>query len=734
MKSRNFWKWTLGLSLSALPLAGGCLQESSSPPVSTAAITTAAPEVVYQAAPAEPVSEAATADYVAASDAGAPPLTNLVEAAVEPITTNLPAPPKANLTSAAAELVRLANSGVDESVMLAYVTNSASTFNLGAEEIIYMNDLGVPSGVVTAMIQRDQALKAAGDAAMAASAEANAPQLPPAPEQPAGTGGHVAPQATAPLTYQAEAVAPPPETDVTTATFYESMAPYGSWIYVSGYGRCWRPTIAAVNTGWAPYFDGGRWVYTDFGWYWVSDYSWGWAPFHYGRWFRHASWGWCWAPDTVWGPSWVSWRYSDAYCGWAPLPPGAYFTFGIGLTYHGHHCHDWHDMGLGPHHGHFVAWRDFDRHGLRRHAVGDRERTTIYRNTTVVNNTIVNNNTVINRGVPRDRVAAATRRDIRPVTLRETTSVSGGRSGGRAEQLRGDTLTVYRPVTPQANRNVARTAGTGSSHSRPELGNRTSSVDAGNTGNSGARESRPVAGQTRTGTTVNRNLAQPGGRSTQSMQSPAETRVAPVTRQNTPGTANNAARPVPSSTRSPEAAPNRAPTATRAPQPAPTVTRAPQPAPSQAPVRQEPAQSRPNYQAPSRAPAQAPRSALAPSSRPVAPTYTAPQRSYTTPSSTTPQRLQTPASTPRQAPAMAAQVPRYTPQAQRTYNVAPSYSRSTPSYSPAPSYSRPAPSVAQAPRYSAPSAPAVSTPRASSPAPSASRSDSGGGRSNGRQR
>ena len=44
--------------------------------------------------------------------------------------------------------------------MLAFVTNSTSTFNLGAEEIIYLNDIGVPSAVVTAMIQRDQALKA----------------------------------------------------------------------------------------------------------------------------------------------------------------------------------------------------------------------------------------------------------------------------------------------------------------------------------------------------------------------------------------------------------------------------------------------------------------------------------------------------------------------------------------------------------------------------------------------
>ena len=37
--------------------------------------------------------------------------------------------------------------------------------------------------------------------------------------------------------------------------------------------------------------------------------------------FTMRAYGWCWAPDTVWGPSWVTWRYSGDYCGWAPLPP-----------------------------------------------------------------------------------------------------------------------------------------------------------------------------------------------------------------------------------------------------------------------------------------------------------------------------------------------------------------------------------------------------------------------------
>ena len=103
--------------------------------------------------------------------------------------------------------------------------------------------------------------------------------------------------------------------------FYDTLAPYGTWVQVDGYGRCWQPLVVVSEPGWQPYCDRGHWVYTDAGWYWMSDYSWGWAPFHYGRWFHHERFGWVWTPDTVWGPSWVTWRYSDDYCGWAPLPP-----------------------------------------------------------------------------------------------------------------------------------------------------------------------------------------------------------------------------------------------------------------------------------------------------------------------------------------------------------------------------------------------------------------------------
>src|SRR4029077_10313307 len=64
-----------------------------------------------------------------------------------------------------------------------------------------------------------------------------------------------------------------------------------------------------------------HWILTEYGWTWVSDWSWGWAPFHYGRWLAVAGRGCGWLRGASWGPAWVSWRAGGGYVGWAPLPP-----------------------------------------------------------------------------------------------------------------------------------------------------------------------------------------------------------------------------------------------------------------------------------------------------------------------------------------------------------------------------------------------------------------------------
>jgi uncharacterized protein DUF6600 len=103
--------------------------------------------------------------------------------------------------------------------------------------------------------------------------------------------------------------------------FQDTLAPYGSWVDDPAYGEVWVPSASVVGDDFSPYATNGGWVESEYGWTWVSGWSWGWAPFHYGRWTTIANHGWGWVPGTIWGPSWVSWRVGAGCVGWAPLPP-----------------------------------------------------------------------------------------------------------------------------------------------------------------------------------------------------------------------------------------------------------------------------------------------------------------------------------------------------------------------------------------------------------------------------
>ena len=120
--------------------------------------------------------------------------------------------------------------------------------------------------------------------------------------------------------------------------FQGALAPYGNWISSPQYGQVWVPSAATVGADFTPYYSGGRWSMTDYGWTWVSDYNWGWAPFHYGRWTHINGHGWGWIPGRIWGPSWVHWRVGGGYVGWAPLPPRGVRLgmpgVSIGMRYH----------------------------------------------------------------------------------------------------------------------------------------------------------------------------------------------------------------------------------------------------------------------------------------------------------------------------------------------------------------------------------------------------------------
>jgi hypothetical protein len=335
----------------------------------------------------------------------------------------------ANISPAAAEVVRLSESGVGDDVVLAYVQNSQGRFDLSADAILYLKDLGVPSQVVSAMLNRDSAFQNQAQPPPTAQPPpvASVPEQPqPQPQQP-----------EAPPVYVSN---PPPEVNY----FYNDLSPYGTWVQLDGIGWCWQPRAVVINRAWRPYCDSGHWVYSDCGWYWQSDYSWGWAPFHYGRWQLHDRCGWVWTPDRVWGPAWVTWRSAGDQCGWAPLPPRAVFEAGFGWRVNGIRVGLNFDFGLRPDHFTFVAMHDFTDRDLRRRSLPRTEVTQVFNRTTIINNYTVNNNTVINHGIPVDRVSAATHTQIQRAVLRDAPAGAQMAGSARVAQRNGAAPVVYR--------------------------------------------------------------------------------------------------------------------------------------------------------------------------------------------------------------------------------------------------------------------------------------------------
>jgi len=110
--------------------------------------------------------------------------------------------------------------------------------------------------------------------------------------------------------------------------FYNELGHYGRWVNNPKYGQVWIYN----EPGFRPYYSGGHWDYTQYGWSWVSDYSWGWAPFHYGRWEEDPFYGWIWIPGYEWAPAWVTWSQYDGYYGWAPLGYGVNINVSFGAV------------------------------------------------------------------------------------------------------------------------------------------------------------------------------------------------------------------------------------------------------------------------------------------------------------------------------------------------------------------------------------------------------------------
>ncbi len=402
---------------------------------------------------AQTTADPTNADVDAATAAAERSATNAVGAAAVsgPVT-----PTDIKLYGASAEVVKLAQAGVDESVMLSYVSNARAKFSLTSDQIIYLNDLGVSGAVVTAMLEHDGAIPSvqvpAGNQCRAAS------DLSAGARETAADNGEVPAAVPAPAdNYDGGYYAPGYADDVSgydgglpvaddASYFYDSLAPYGSWYNVGGYGLCWQPTVYVRDHEWRPYGDRGRWLYTDTGWYWQSDYSWGWAAFHYGRWLRDSGLGWVWVPNRSWGPAWVSWRTTGQYAGWAPLPPSAVFVPGIGLRFGRFNVTANFGFGLTAGMYNFIPIERLSDYSPTRYLLGRTARANIFSQSLVANNI---NGQSVNLGVDPHRIEEAGGTPIRWAVVRD------GAGGERDHRFRTDrlehqngSLVIFRPQLP----------------------------------------------------------------------------------------------------------------------------------------------------------------------------------------------------------------------------------------------------------------------------------------------
>lgn len=288
--------------------------------------------------------------------------------------------------------------------------------------------------------------------------------------------------------------------------FYQSLNPYGEWIEIDYDLYAWRPSYVRYN--WTPYRD-GRWIWTNYGWYWDSYEPYGWAVYHYGRWIYDDYYGWIWMPDNEWGPAWVEWRYNDNYIGWSPLPPYASFSVNAGI----HFSVTWN----APHtYWTFVDVHHFHGVHISRYVVKDDVRYRIFSKTKYRTNYGYTSGRIVNNGIDRNLVERRSgskimQRDVRYTS--ETKARDGGRSSGSTRSV-----SAYRPAESDLTRYEGRTEVKATRSDRKSsvqvdrienniYRERTSTRDA---SNGAARSSNPAA----TGTTTRERTDNSGNNGT----------------------------------------------------------------------------------------------------------------------------------------------------------------------------------------------------------------------------
>src|SRR5436190_19147067 len=162
---------------------------------------------------------------------------------VNPSTTSAAKAP-AILPSSADEVVRLAQSGVSDQVVLAFIGQSHSYYNLSGADITALKNVGVSSQVLTAMLDHDGALRAQAQSSSPVAATEVAQQ--PTVTQPGAVSATAIANQTPTTTVVTQSEPPPPEVE------FVPISPGPDYL--------WSPGWWSWNGG-AWIWIGGRWHY-----------------------------------------------------------------------------------------------------------------------------------------------------------------------------------------------------------------------------------------------------------------------------------------------------------------------------------------------------------------------------------------------------------------------------------------------------------------------------------------
>ena len=226
--------------------------------------------------------------------------------------------------------------------------------------------------------------------------------------------------------------------------FYDQLGSYGDWVdyrgqYVFIPGR--------VRYDWRPYTE-GHWIYTRlYGWTWVSYEPFGWATYHYGRWGYSDDIGWYWVPGQRWAPAWVSWRRSNDYVVWAPLPPVIQPGVEISIDVNYGDIPDYYWVA--------VPSQRFLAPDLQVDIINNvAENRNIVRRTEYVGTPQITNNIVVNNVIDVNAISRETGRKIHPVEVRTTDNPASARATANGVTVFQGQLTADKNMRPQKVTNV----------------------------------------------------------------------------------------------------------------------------------------------------------------------------------------------------------------------------------------------------------------------------------------